>query len=240
MKTQSLSLILLLFAISCSNTSVPELKFGGLKGDVISCKEFKYEAEEKFGEIVPDELEDVIIYEFDKDGHQIKFGVYDGDGDLIHKYEDTYEKGVLVSRIFGYRDERTESRVIERKKNYVKWCYKIGTIDEYTTEVFYRKNSFCEIQDNGEKIVDLVFDKKGRPIDQIWYYSHGKILNRSLYEYNEKGLLVKTIQYSDFDEEGDVLTYQYTEFDKKGNWITSHVYVNGDLTWITKREITYR
>ena len=106
--------------------------------------------------------------------------------------------------------------------------------------MFYRKNSFCEIQDNGEKIADHVLDKKGRPIDQIIYYSHGKILNRRLYEYNDKGLLVKTIQYSDFDEEGDVLTYQYTEFDKKGNWITSHVYENGDLTWITKREITYR
>lgn len=243
MKAQSFSLALLLFTISCSNNgmSVNELKFGGLKGNVSSYKEFVYDAEEKFGEVVPDDLEGVTIYEYDKDGHQIKFGIYDEDGDVIYKYEDTFEKGVLVSRtaMQRYGDKRTESRIVERNKNYLKWCHEYGTANEYTTEVFYEKNFLCE-KENGEKMLEIVYDKEGREIDRKRYLD-GELSSRIKNEYNDAGLLVKSIQYGTWNlDKGDVLTYKYVEFDKKGNWVTSHVYENGELEAIQKREIIYR
>lgn len=243
MKAQSFSLALLLFTISCSNSdiSVNELKFGGLKGNVSSYKEFIYDAEEKFGEVVPDDLEKVVIYEYDKDGHQIKFGMYDEDGDFIYKYEYTYEKGVLVSMAIMHRygdNKRIESRIVERNKNYIKWCHEYGTANEYTSEAFYEKNFLCVKKENGEKMLETVYDKEGREIDQKRYVD-GELYSRIKNEYNDAGLLVKSIQYWSSDE-GDVLTYQYVEFDKKGNWVTSHVYEDGELEAIHKREIIYR
>ena len=37
-----------------------------------------------------------LVYEYDTDGHLIKFSVYDDDGDYIFKLEDIFEKCLIV------------------------------------------------------------------------------------------------------------------------------------------------
>ena len=233
-----LSFIILLFvATACSNngTSIPELKFEGLKGNVCGFKEYRYDAVERFGEIVPGYLDGVTIYEFDNDGHLIKLGIYDDDGDCLFKRENIYENGLFVSSIMtNGNDKKTENIVVERKKNYIKW----RTDYECTTETYYDKNSCLTKDENGDIVEESVFDNKGRLIELKKYYD-GEIIFRTQREYNKQGLLVKLISYYSSNN-SEVLTYKYQEFDKKGNWIVQYVYEDGEIEYIVKRDITYR
>ena len=235
----SFSFIILLFvATACSNNriSTPELKFDGLKGNVSGCKDYSYDAEERFGEIVPGDLDGVVIYEYDNDGHQIKLGIYDDDGEYIFKQEKVFEKALVVSSTTMTRvnDKKTKKTVVERKKNYIKW----RADDETTMETFYDKNSCLTKDENGDIIEEYVFDNKGRPLEEKAYYK-GELSYRRQNEYDKNGLLIRSKTYYSSNNT-EVLTYKYPEFDKKGNWIVQYVYEDGEIEYIVKRDIIYR
>lgn len=101
-------------------------------------KESKFDAVEKFGEIVPDDLNEVVIYEYDNDGNPVKYGVYDEDGDYIFKLEQKYDNGLLVSQTSfqKYGNKTAHNVVVERKKNYIKWLNNEGREDESSSELF--------------------------------------------------------------------------------------------------------
>lgn len=231
-------IILLFVATACSNnrTSIPELKFDGLKGNVSGCKDYRYDAEERFGEIIPGDLDVVFIYEYDNDGHQIKLGIYDDDGDYIFKQEKVFEKALVVSSTTMTRvnDKKKKNTVVERNKNYIKWRADDGS----TMETFYDNNSSLTKDENGDIIEESVFDNKGRPLEVKAYYK-GELSYRQINEYDKSGLLIRTKTYYSSNN-SEVLTYKYPEFDKKGNWIVQYVYENEEIEYIVKRDITYR
>lgn len=242
MKNKALLPLLLLALTSCggNGVSIPQLKFGGLNGNVSMTKESKFDVVEKFGEVIPDDLNEVIITEYDKDGNQIKYGLYDEDGDFIIKLEDTYENNLLVSEVTyqKYGNKKINSRVVERKKNYIKWLNNEGMDDEYSVELIYDGLSYKGVDKDGKTTLEVQCDKKGRMIDQK-SYSNGEIVFRISREFDKDGNLIKTTQYQ-ANGDPSVETFTYPEFDKKGNWITQYTLEDGEVVGITKREITYR
>lgn len=244
MKAKALIPIFVVFALTaCSSnesTSIPNLKFDGLRGNVSMTKESTFDAVEKFGEFVPDDLNQVIIVEYDNDGNQIKYGVYDADGDNIYKSESLYDDGLFVSRTSyeGYLKKKTVSRVVERKKNYVKNLTNEGEEDEHYYELFYNGLSRKTVDEEGNITNESKYDKSGRLIE--WTsYSDGEINTRILRTYDKAGNLITETQYR-LSYETFRAQYTYPEFDKKGNWVTRYTLEDGEVVEITKREISYR
>ena len=242
MRAKHLFLFLLFAITACNNsgTSVPTLKFSGLRGNISIYKEYQYYAKEKFGEIVSDGLAQVMIREFDKDGRLLKHGVYDEDGDYIIKVEEIYENGLLSSEVLyqSNNKEKMVSRVAERRKDYIKWLVNEGTDDETIAENFYDGLYYKALDNDGIISFEMFFDKAGRAIEQK-NYSEGKLVDHYLQEYDNNGDLIKTISHAD-DDSPSVTTYTYPEYDKKGNWITQYTWEDGEVLFITKREISYR
>lgn len=244
-KTTFLLLSILLFAITaCNNneTSVPQLKFGGMKGNVSMVKESEYDAIEKFGEIVPNVLRFITIYEFDKNGNEINTADYSDDGECLYKKETSYENGQLSSITyydnFFMQSKITENRVIAREKNHIKWLCGVGTDEEYTIDVFY-KGLYSKAQDkDGILAEECFYDKNGNRIEQKLYNIEGELVSRCLCEFDKDNNLIKRTYYS--NEESNVTTHSYPEYDKKGNWITQYTWIDGKVTNVIKREITYR
>ena len=231
--------LLLTACVGSSNfTSIPQLKFDGMKGNISMVKESKYDAKEKFGEIVPSDLDEVTVQEYNKDGRRVSFAVYDEDGKIIFKLEDEYEKGHIVSETTyqSYGDKKTVMKVVERKKNYVKWV-EVGADKELVREQIFDGYT-CKQVVAGETVSIAYFDKKGRFVEEKSYHE-GDITFRILQEYDDKNNPIKTTEYRSY---GDpvVQTFTYPEFDKKGNWITQFVWEDGEVINVVKREITYR
>lgn len=146
---------------ACSNNSIsiPTLKFGGLRGNVSMTKESKFDAVEKFGEFFPDDLDEVIIVEYDNDVNQVKYGVNDAEGDYIFKLEQIYDDGLLVSEIQKYWSKTVRNVVVDRKKNYIKLLRNEGSEDESSSELFYNGLSYKEVDKEGNIVTEMECDK---------------------------------------------------------------------------------
>jgi len=242
MKSKALLPLLLLALTACDDNgiSIPRLEFGGLNGNVSKTKESKYDAVEKFGEIVPDDLEEVTITEYDEDGNQTKYALYDEDGDRIYKIESAYEKNQIVSEVvyLKYENQKIISRVVDRKKNYIKWLSNEGMDDESTLELIFEGLTYKGVNLDGETVFEMQYDKTGRMIDRK-SYSKGEVISRTSQEFDKDGNLVKVTEYYSSDTPS-VVTFSYPEFDKKDNWITRYTWEDGEVVSVTKREITYR
>ena len=204
-------------------------------------KESKFDATEKFGEIIPDDLNEVIIVEYDKDGNQVKYGVYDEEGNYIYKHEQLYEKDLFVSETFyhKYVNKKTVHRVVERKKNYIKLLNNEGEEGESSIERFYNGLSYKEVDKEGNTISEVKCDKNGRLIEQK-FYSDGRIIYHILYNFDKDGNLISSSTDYQLSEEPTTIKYTYPKFDKKGNWVTQYIWKEGEIVGITKRDISYR
>lgn len=247
MKSNALFAVSLLILAGCGNSSknqlpLPLLRFGGMKGDVAKVKESTYDAVEKFGDIYPDELNQVFVTEYTSNGRPKSYAAYDYDGDWNYKYENSYEGDRCIKTVTHqrYGNTTTEMVFVEGRKNYEKWA---NTTDGKTTytEIFYEGLKQISKDEEGNTVFELEVDKEGRPIDQK-NYNNGEIVYRRRCQYDAKGLLSKTTEYfSATDGRPEIHTYSYPEFDKRGNWITQHVFTDdGEATYVIKREITYR
>lgn len=243
-KTTLPLLSILLFAITaCNNngTSIPQLKFDGMKGNVSMVKESEFGAIEKFGEIAPDYLYLVKIYEYDRNGNQTKIAEYHDDGDWKYKYERTYEDGIVVSSVFylnGSKSKKREDRVIAREKNHIKYLCDIGTDEEHTEDDFFDGLYVKNVDKDGNLKGEYFYDNKGRLVEHKNY--HDRKLNfRLLREFDKDNNVIKESVYYSCGEP-DITTYSYPEYDKKGNWTTRYKWNDGEVEYITKREITYR
>ena len=242
MRIKAFILVFVFALTSCSNNSIsiPVLKFDGLRGNVSMIRESKFDAVEKFGEVVPDDLNEVIIYEYDNDGNPIKYGVYDDEGDYIFKLEQKYENGLLVSQTSSqkYGNKTVHNVVAERKKNYIKWLNNEGREDESSSELFYNGLSYKAVDKDGNTLTEVKCDKRGRLIEQK-SYSDGQIIYRILRDYDKDGNLTASKEYYS-PNEPTIMKYTYPEFDKKGNWVTQYTWKDGEVVGITKRDISYR
>lgn len=232
----------LLFALTaCSNNGPVQLiKFSGMKGNVKMVKEFVYGATEKFGEVVPGELDDVYIYEYDKKGNQTVYSAYNDEGVCTYKMESIFDDRVLESQIIYVKatDSKTENRVIERGEDYCKWLCDIGTDEQYTMTVYYNGEFTKSVDADGNVLTDIAYDSKGRLIDQM-LYSDGELFYRLFQKFDKDNNVIKVTNF--IPDGGEmVMTFSYPEYDKKGNWITQYTWIDGEVTNVTKREITYR
>lgn len=213
-------------------------KFMGLKGQIESVKEFKSEAIEKFGEVQPGDLDEVIIYTFNPDGHLAKYGIYNDDGDCIVRTENTYNGDECTRTTFynSYNDETTIQNLIEVKGNTQIWEIRQG--DKITQSEFVKSDKYnCTtkkdgtatekqehwLNDNGD-----VIEIKITNDTEIVYWSKSKFQN---------GNEVQT-EYLKGDD-GGIATYSYSDYDDMGNWTKKIVYRNGEAEYIIKREIQY-
>lgn len=224
---KKLSFIFLIFLfVACNNNgvSVPELKFNGMKGNVARVKESKHEAKEKFGEVIPGNLIELQVHDFDEDGHWISTNTYDEDGDREWAWEANYENGLLAS-VDSWTPRfqfHSTQKVIERKKNYIKW-------DDH--EEFYDGLHKKEVFDNFS--CEFSYDKNGRVLSVLNIKENGDTTYRIIKKFDKNGVLVRE------ENNGSVRTYSYKEFDNKGNWVKA-VCTEGDDMFLLEREIQYR
>ena len=223
MKKLSFIFFIFLF-VACNNNgvSVPELKFDGMKGNVARVKQSKHEAKEKFGEVIPSNLIELQVYDFDEDGHLVSENIYDEDGDRKWSYKEIYENGVLVSTDFCFGQQHFVRKALERKKNYIKW-----DDHEEFYDGLYRKDVFSDY------CSEVSFDKNGRVLSVLNIKENGDTTYRKINKFDKNGVLVRE------ENNGSVITYSYKEFDQKGNWVKA-VCIEDDVMFLLEREIQYR
>ena len=228
--------------VSCNSneSSIPQVKFGGLNGNVLKLKETHYTVTQKFGEMLPDEITQISINEFDKDGNSVQLGFYKEDGSFYYKIKTEWKDGKAITETH-YSDNNEEPTitlsVAERSKNYVKWTVNPGKEDESFREQFIDGLTVTSKNDKGEIETVLKYDKKGFVIEQKQIT--GSMAFRVVSELDDKGNPLKQIMY-DEDGESSTRTYTYPDYDKKGNWITQVITEDGTVEEIVKREISYR
>lgn len=228
--------ILFFMLISC-NQGIPTLRFDGLNGKVQSVRESKYEAVEKFGEAIPDELEQVLILDFDKAGHPLKHFIYDEDGELIYGWEQSYDGDeVTLTKNYGWREkEPSVTELLSCGKTHCDYKYTDkDTTYTYTTNIFedklYRKFTY----NNSDTEVELWFNKKGQVLEQK-QTKKGELIFWLVNKFNNDYLLVETEYRGSYPSQS---SFKYTEFDSKGNWTTAIMF-EGEDTYVLKREIKY-
>lgn len=230
------AVFLLLSFVSCSSNKLQysPMNYEKFKG-AVSVEESCYLAEKKFGEIVPGKYISTTKTEFDPDGN-VLHRIFESSDEYYY----TYKNGMWST--ISYKGCRTDANyvetVLERKKNYLKY-EKLRGVDITIYEVFYDKLSEKGYSEGGVLEWENSYDKNGLLLEHRDYNEKGEISHRTVYEYDDKNLLVKYTSY--WERFNYIETYSYNDFDKKGNWTTMIEYnEDEDAKRITKREIIYR
>lgn len=232
-----LFLSVLFYMLTSCNQGIPSLKFEGLNGKVQSVRESQYEAVEKFGEAIPDELEQVLILDFDKDGHLLKHFLYDDDGELMYGWEQSYDGDIVTqTKNYSWREKQpTITELLSHDKHH--YDYKFTSKDTTYTyvanvveEKLYRKFTY----NNSDTEVEIWFNKNGQVLEQK-QTGNGELTFWVVNKYNEDRMLTESEYRGNYPSQ---MSLKYKEFDSKGNWTTAIMF-DGDDTYVVKREIKY-
>lgn len=150
---------------------------------------YQYKAVDKFGEIVPDleDLQMVIVNEFNNDGYLTNTTTYDEYGDIIYKTVVTYDsyksEGIKKTSIvpISYTD-RSDTTEIFYNKNTKKWdVYRNGEVDSHNAD------RVIELDIATFKTDDIVecFIKNGETFAKN--NNHNLSYSGKLTKFNEKG-----------------------------------------------------
>ncbi|MDH6306825.1 hypothetical protein M2459_002159 [Parabacteroides sp. PF5-5] len=242
MKKNMLILAVAVFFVGCSESNKNQ-KFLGLKGNPKSIKETKYDAFEKFGEVIEDDIDEVVLYEFDKTGNFQKIVCYDGDGDMKYSITNIFKNGECIESKFyqKYNDVTSTSNLKNRTSKSETWERKTsdGKITTSYSEFDKLKTTIItkDSEDNVVSKEEQTKDNKGNIIEfkvyngedvAYWYKS----------AFDDKSQEIeKKILAGGYDE--GIYTYKYDSFDKKGNWIKKIEYKDGEIESLAIREIKY-
>ncbi len=237
----------LLALVGCAggDASIPLLKFDGLNGNVERVRESIYEVEEKFGEAIPTDLEEVVIYDFSEDGHLIKQATYDEEGDFLYGFETEWVDNQCVksSSNSRWQEEPVVTRFLS-EENGVRCCEEIkdGQTTQYEEEYIEKGLMRTTIRrvDGKEAVrIECTFDKRGKMLRQYQQWD-GKVLEISNKMDGDGQLVERTMKTPEYTE---TVRYRYKEFDARGNW-TKAILIkseDGDAACIMAvREYTYR
>lgn len=240
-----LGCLLVLMGCVEGDTSIPRLKFDGLSGNVERVRESIYEVEEKFGEAIPVDLEEVVIYDFSADGYLTKQATYDEDGDFLYGIEMVWEDGRCVQSSSNSRwqegpvvskfiSESNGITIFEEVKNGRTTRYEEENIEKGLTRTTIHRL-------NGKETTRIVctYDKRGKMLHQYQYRAGNELEIHN--EIDKDGRLVeRTIKTPEYTE---TVRYQYKAFDEKGNW-TKAIMIksgNGEIeSGMVLREYNYR
>lgn len=238
----------------CSNKE-SDLKFMGLNGDVESYMDKKYNAKEKYRDVIKDEkVDEVIEHYFDENGNNVKYIYYSSDGTPFIIIEQKFDKNDVMIESRNYTNDSFET---EKSRDNCLTQLINQNNDELTYISFY--TSEPNIQDtiyskrNDKSLTQKRVTRYGVYLDSIFFDNNKVIINKT---YDEKdGSLVDLIyfEYKDGllykvknkvpmnpDREEVIYTYEYSKFDNKHNWIEMIERKDDVVTSITERSIKYR
>jgi hypothetical protein len=252
LKLNILVLNVLLIVISCGNQEniKNDLTDNNLKGKVKSVDEALYIPIEKFGNVEKGELDlghyrsydehgnevsytvynkyrrdlqDTIIYAYQKNGLPLEYSHYKKDGKLdskiVCKYDDKWNRIELNVLNSDGKVKYKNLYSYDGNGNRIKWeCFKSGSILNNTETYIY---------DNKNRIVKIVFYKRD-----------GSLYSENIFQYNENGEVIEDHQYIANDKSYKS-HYEYKSFDKYGNWLIKIDYLNDSLHRYVERKIEY-
>ena len=242
MKKIMFILAIAVFFISCSDSNKNQ-KFLGLKGNPKSIKEIKYDAFEKFGEVIEDDIDEVIHYEFDKTGSIKKIAYYDEDGDMMYSVTNTFKDGVCIESKFyqKYSDATTTSSLKDKTSKSETWEMKTSDGKITTSYSEYDKLKTTIITKDSENNVvskeEQTKDNKGNIIE-VKVYNEDDVVYWYKSTFDDKSQEIEKKMLAGGYDEG-IYTYKYDSFDKKGNWIRKIEYKDGEIESLAIREIEY-
>ena len=259
-------LSMIILSLSSCEKKVNGLTANCVKGDATSITDTIWDVSEKFGEVVKDDINQVVKTNFDDNGNVIDYTVYDSYGKVKEKTVQKWN-GTEIDEIFNYDEDGKQQfhwkYYIEndRVQKIITTCTMSSKWVETTTYYYSQRNpdrldSITEVK-NSEKDIhtfkyldennsyhEYIKYCTGGKSDAIYYYDKNKHLIKEkqsygtmTYVYNDKGLLVK----KNYDD-GIVDEYVY-EFDEKGSLIKRITYVTNEsknATEMITRHIEYK
>jgi hypothetical protein len=241
MKKNLFLLLVSIVLVECSS-GIKEQKFMGISGNPKSVKETKYEAIEKFGEVIEKDIEGVQYYEFDKDGYVQKTTIYDFDGDVVFTTTNKFEDGKCVENNSFQRYNSISTTNILKNRTSKNESWESKTSDGRTTT--------SNIELGNQKTISTIKDSDGNTISKIEQHfdNNGNLVEHKVYGENQVAYWVKSTFDDDskeitktmlVDGNDEIYTYTYKEVDKRGNWTKRIEHLNGEFESITIREIMY-
>jgi hypothetical protein len=242
MKKIMFILTVTIFVVGCSENNIKNQKFLGAKGNPKSIKETKYEAVEKFGEVIEGVVDEVIRYEFDKSGNIQKLTHYDDDGDVVFSISYVFEDGECIETksYQKYNNIVSTSSLKNRTSKNETWERKTSDGKITTSYSEYDKLTRTTITKDSENIIvskeEQIIDNKGNLVE-IKVYNEEKVVYWYKSKFDDNSQEIERKMLVGYDE--GIFTYKYDSFDKKGNWIKRVEYKDGKIESLTIREIEY-
>lgn len=171
-------------------------------------------------------LESSVTY--NKDGKELGMSEYVFEGDLIKEIISKDQEGILNTKIkYSYKDGIQTQSVYDGDDKLTQE-YK-RDIDGRTLETY--------VSYNDERT--QVFYKAGNvfPVE-LKMYKANEIVGKLELSFDDNNNIT---EINEIDEDGDIdkkISLKY-KFDNKGNWIEQAMYEDGDLQYITTRDIKY-
>lgn len=213
----AITLISVLLFWGCSTSNNSSEKFLGLNGNIESIKDTEYSAEEKFGEVVLDEIEEVIVYKFDKAGNTIKQTTYDEDGNAEYTYEATFENNEWTGSSYKWAGSmRFFSNSSQRLVSKTEHSETVESLDEngnvsgshestYSPDKTYLKIINKDKNGVETSTTERYFDKNKNLLKVISGSS------QATFKYDDKNRLVKE-SYIDLEYDfNDLTVYSYNK-----------------------------
>ncbi len=225
-----------------------------LNGDVSSTKESNYEVSEKFGEIIKGDLMNIHAVEtseYDENGNQIKFVIYNGDGEEDYKSITTYENNEpteIHTKRNDYMAAFTEKRTIISKDRF-KTIWLVAkkednsllndTIIDVQSEDKRKETYTVKRADGTQSISYYTYDDRERIIELKWLMNGKDLHQWDVNTYDDNLLTQKNQMNPNTGEVRTTLTYKY-KLDDQQNWIERITFEDGEATQLTERIINYR
>lgn len=234
------ALLLSFLLVSCSS-QLPELKYGGLSGDVASVKTSTYTAGVK--SILRDDssltgtLLSIAITEYDAGGHLIKETTFDADEKQQKVIVYGYDKNNLNSIITMDGDGNVikEEKLLDIKNGHYLWEIKENGKANRITKVYNKSKKALATFRNDVITEVIIYDGNSRPVAVV---NGEETDSRVSYEYDWRGNRIKTsIEQNGFT---DYFKYEYLAFDEHDNWTRCKFTYDNHLQYFDLREITYR
>lgn len=162
-------------------------------------------------------------------GHSLK--IFDDDG--IHFQTEHYDENMMLTEkvVFFRVDGKVVSEEIFDSEGAVEMKKAINQISE-------SENEFEIFNGEGQKLAwGKLKLKDENPLEETFSTEHGTTVTKFIYD--EQGNVLSISTYNDENGTEFHRSYEYLEFDERGNWTKSLVYMDGELMYISIREITY-
>ncbi|AZQ61158.1 hypothetical protein EI427_02665 [Flammeovirga pectinis] len=142
------------------------------------------------------------VYETNKNGDVTKATILGQGGELAQIRYSTYDSnGYFIEMKVMNSNEQLESKLVVEN-------------DKLGREI---KQTYFDSKGNMEGEVNFAYDDKGNKILDETKFPNGTTKERLDFEYNAKGLALKQITKSKY--ENSLVAYEYINFDEHGNWI---------------------